>query len=100
MSHPMARGDNEGWDERGPDPTSESVPVLSAVVVRLDHDFNTGRNEGGFHEAVLPAFMESNFRTGDIVELVQDGDDPAYIVRGRIRCLVAVVEPIEEAHRG
>jgi hypothetical protein len=64
---------------------------MSAQFVRhLDHDFNKPANEGGFHEVVLPDYFEAP-RPGDIVDI----GDSEIRQRGRIRCLVAIVEPVE-----
>lgn len=69
--------------------TTESAGEVRIVLV-LDHDFNHGRNDAGFHETVLGLAYESNVHTGDIVDLKQDD----LVVRGRVRCLVAVVEEL------
>ena len=61
------------------------------VTYHLDHDFNNSRNEGGFHEVVIPSFMEELIRTGMVV----DFGDSDYHAKGRIRCLVAVIEEVE-----
>lgn len=70
--------------------TDHSVsPSATKFVFRLAHDFNQGVNEGGFHEVVLPAHLEGQFHRGDEVILTDEGMDD---FRGRIRCVVIVVE--------
>jgi hypothetical protein len=61
------------------------------VVYILRHDFNKPKNEGGFYEVVLPDFWVNLPLPGDEVE-VRDDDPTGPTIRGRIRCLVAVVE--------
>ncbi len=69
---------------------STSTGGPTKVVYVLDHDFNNGRNEGGYHEVLLDLAMERNVHTGDEVT-VSDGEIQ---LRGRVRCIVAVVEDI------
>ena len=63
------------------------------MIFRLPHDFNVPPSKGGFHEVVLPAHLEGNFHSGDPVILTDNDMDD---FRGRIRCLVIVVEPAPE----
>lgn len=68
----------------------EGSPVVTVQFVRhLDHDFNRPVNEGGFHEVVLDKYVEPP-KPGDIVDV----GDSALRQRGRVRCLVAIVEPV------
>lgn len=67
------------------------------LVLSLPFDFNNGKSAAGFYEVVLGAAIERNVGRGDIVNVVDDADGNVSPVRGRVRCLVAVVEPITEA---
>lgn len=61
------------------------------IVWRLRHDFNIPRNEGGFYEVVLDRYSIPP-HVGDEV-IVGDSE---YEVRGRVRCLVAIVEELPD----
>lgn len=63
-------------------------------TLQLEHDFNNPLNRGGFHEVVIPSHLESLFHRGDVVDIV-DRDESGPRLRGRIRVLKAVIEPIE-----
>lgn len=58
-------------------------------IRKLFFDFNQGKNRGGFYEVVLDDYVEPP-AAGDEVMI---GDSEGHM-RGRIRCLIAVVEPI------
>ena len=74
--------------------STSSPAVESRIVLRLRHDFNRGRNEGGFHEVALDQWLEGNVRTGDHVVIADLDDTSVEPVRGRVRCIVAVVEDV------
>jgi hypothetical protein len=59
------------------------------TVRAIDYDFNVPPTDSGFYEVVVP---DGFFHAGDTVVLVDDG----LRRRGRIRCLMVVVEPIED----
>lgn len=78
------------WDGTGA--WDGAVGERSVMFVRhLDHDFNHPTNEGGFHEVVLPDYFDPP-RRGDIVDI----GDSELRQRGRVRVLVAIVEPVED----
>lgn len=64
------------------------------VTYTLDHDFNRPTNEGGFHEVVLERQLEGLVRRGTVVRVQDREGEPS--IKGRVRCLVAVIEPLPE----
>ena len=74
--------------------STEASPVK--VIFHLFYDFNDPPNEGGFYEVVLNPVMERLVHRGDEVTIGPgDAEDQGDPVRGRVRCLVAVVERLE-----
>lgn len=78
-------------DRRTPRRDEGMSTNLVTVTFHLDHDFNAGRTEAGFHEVLIPAHMEEMIRSGMVVTFGGDGLQAT----GRIRCLIAVIEEVE-----
>jgi hypothetical protein len=68
--------------------TTNSATVQFTLF--LDYDFNSPPNEAGFYHVLLDGHLEPMVRNGDIVSIGSEGIRR----RGRVRCLLAVVEPI------
>ena len=57
----------------------------------LRHDFNSPPNDGGFYEVVLDDYVQPP-SVGEHV-IVADDDDDGMRVGGKVRALIAIVEP-------
>lgn len=64
---------------------------MSVFTRKLFFDFNDGMNTGGFYEVVLDKYVEPPLPGTEV--LIGDSELER---RGRIRCLVAIVEPMGE----
>ena len=92
MVHGMDWSPKVWTDRSAPCPTALGVSheITGGHAVRVsDHDFNNGRTEAGFHEVVLDA--NAQVHRDEVVD-VTDGE---IVMRGRVRCLVAIVEDIK-----
>lgn len=65
---------------------------MSDEPVFLSHDFNNPRVHD-FHHVVVDKELEAVIHSGDIVEF---GDKSEITSYGKVRCLIAVIEELEE----
>jgi hypothetical protein len=68
---------------------------MTEIVLSLPYDFNDPPNDAGFYEVVLNRIIDRNVHRGDTV-LLSDNQGAGPAVLGRVRCLIAVVEPSPE----
>jgi hypothetical protein len=71
------------------------VELGGEPTLSLRHDFNRPPNTGGFHEIVLDEELEGEVFRGTLVKVIDESDETLHH-NGRVRCLVAVVDIIEE----